>query len=125
MPKLIHVFIFELKSAKACLRDFVLKEDAEDVIELMRASVNQIHMRDDGILDRSRGGASGRSKRKPKAVLLEALKVTGQKKFAFTDIEVIASRCHVSTSDLRQMVDELRHEDPPKLLKTGNFFTLA
>ena len=101
-----------------------MKEDAEDVIELMRASVNQIHMRDDGYLDRSRGGASGRSKRKPKSILLDALKKTDQNKFSFNDIESIATRCNLPSSDLKQMVDELRNEDPPKLLKTGNMYTL-
>jgi DNA replicative helicase MCM subunit Mcm2 (Cdc46/Mcm family) len=112
-------------SAKACLRDFVLKEDAQDVIELMRASVNQIHMRDDGCLDRSRGGATGRSKRRPKAVLLEALRKTQQSKFSLSDIEAIAMRCGVSSLELRQIVDELRNEDPPKILKTGQFYTVV
>ena len=90
----------------------------------MRASVNQIHINSDGYLDRSRGGANGRSKRKPKAVLLEALKQSGQNKYSFTDIEVIANRCNLSSSDLKQIVDELRNEDPPKVLKTGQFYTL-
>ena len=53
--------------AKACLREFVLREDAEDVVELMRESVFQVHQSDDlGNVDRSRGGAGGTSKRKEK-----------------------------------------------------------
>ena len=53
--------------AKACLREFVLREDAEDVVELMRESVFQVHQTDDlGNVDRSRGGAGGTSKRKEK-----------------------------------------------------------
>ncbi len=33
----------------------MLKEDAEDVVELMRESVNQVHMDSDGKLDKTRG----------------------------------------------------------------------
>jgi len=91
----------------------------------MRASVNQIHMRDDGYLDRSRGGASGRSKRKPKAILLDALKKTGQSKFSLTDLEAIAVRCNISSSDLKQILDELRNEDPPKILRTGTLYSIV
>ena len=46
--------------AKACLREFVLKEDAEDVVELMRESVHQVHMDSNGILDKTRGGVIGK-----------------------------------------------------------------
>jgi len=53
--------------AKACLRDFVLKEDAEDVVELMRESVRQVHVTNSaGHIDKSRGGAGGTSNRKAK-----------------------------------------------------------
>jgi hypothetical protein len=52
--------------AKACLRDFVLKEDALDVVELMSKSVDQVHSDDHGSVDRSRGGAGGTSNRKMK-----------------------------------------------------------
>ena len=52
--------------AKACLRDFVLEEDALDVVELMAKSVDQVHSDDKGGIDRSRGGAGGTSNRKMK-----------------------------------------------------------
>lgn len=59
--------------AKACLRDFVLKEDALDVVELMMASVSQVHQDDDGIIDRGRGGAGGTSNRKMKKAFVKEI----------------------------------------------------
>ena len=61
--------------AKACLRDFVLKEDALDVVELMSHSVDQVHSDDYGNIDRGRGGAGGTSKRKMKRAFLEEVRM--------------------------------------------------
>jgi DNA helicase MCM8 len=68
--------------AKACLRDFVLKEDAEDVVELLRESVRQVHVTDAaGHIDKSRGGAGGTSNRKAKkAFEAELRKVASMKR---------------------------------------------
>lgn len=68
--------------AKACLRDFVLKEDAEDVVELMRESVRQVHVTDAaGHIDKSRGGAGGTSNRKGKrAFEAELRKIVSMKR---------------------------------------------
>ena len=52
--------------AKACLRDFVLREDALDVVELMSQSVEQVHSDEGGVVDKFRGGAGGQSNRKVK-----------------------------------------------------------
>ena len=41
--------------AKACFREFVLKEDALDVVESLKRSVEQVHTDEFGIVDRSRG----------------------------------------------------------------------
>jgi DNA replicative helicase MCM subunit Mcm2 (Cdc46/Mcm family) len=59
--------------AKACLRDFVLKEDALDVVELMSSSVEQVHSDEKGNLDVSRGGAGGKSNRKMKKAFVGEL----------------------------------------------------
>jgi DNA helicase MCM8 len=59
--------------AKACLRDFVLREDALDVVELMSQSVEQVHSDEGGILDKSRGGAGGKSNRKMKKAFVNEL----------------------------------------------------
>lgn len=56
--------------AKACLRDFVLEEDALDVVELMGLSNEQVHSDETGALDRTRGGAGGQSNRKVKKMFV-------------------------------------------------------
>lgn len=60
--------------AKACLRDFVLREDALDVVELMSKSVDQVHSDDHGSIDRTRGGAGGTSNRKMKKAFADELR---------------------------------------------------
>lgn len=59
--------------AKACLRDFVLEEDALDVVELMGLSNEQVHSDESGALDRTRGGAGGQSNRKMKKLFVAEL----------------------------------------------------
>jgi DNA replicative helicase MCM subunit Mcm2 (Cdc46/Mcm family) len=59
--------------AKAALRDFVLREDALDVIELMTISVNDVHRDEEGSVDPHRGGAGGTSNRKMKKAFLNEL----------------------------------------------------
>lgn len=64
--------------AKACLRDYVLKEDALDVVELMSQSVDQVHSDDHGQIDVTRGGAGGTSNRKMKrAFIIELSRLFG------------------------------------------------
>jgi DNA helicase MCM8 len=59
--------------AKACLRDFVLQEDALDVVELMTKSVEQVHSDEGGFIDPGRGGAGGNSNRKIKKAFVNEL----------------------------------------------------
>ena len=60
--------------AKACLRDYVLQEDALDVVELMTSSVEQVHATNEmGAVDPSRGGAGGQSNRKMKKALVNEI----------------------------------------------------
>ena len=82
--------------AKACLRDFVLKEDALDVVEILRRSVEQVYTDEHGVVDRARGGAGGMSNRKMRRAFGEELrKVVG-----------IGASCTVD--DLRRVADRLR-----------------
>ncbi len=62
--------------AKACLRPYVLREDAEDVVELMIESVKQVHTDECGKIDKTRGGAGGKSKKR--RTFLEAMRNTGK-----------------------------------------------
>ena len=59
--------------AKAALREYVLKEDALDVIELMTISVKDVHRDEEGYVDPCRGGAGGTSNRKMKKAFLNEL----------------------------------------------------
>lgn len=103
--------------AKACLRDFVLKEDAEDVVELMRDSVNQIHMDSSGRLDRTRGGVGGKSKRKQKKEFMESLRRSRQTSFSKDDFYRISNQLNLPLNDFWSLVDELRYCDQPELRK--------
>ena len=94
-----------------------MKEDARDVVELMRDSVNQVHMDSDGQLDRTRGGAGGKSKRKLKRDFMEALNKMQQKKFSKDDLYRIATQLDLPLNGFWSMVDELRNSENPELRK--------
>jgi len=106
--------------AKICLREFVLKEDADDVVELMRDSVNQVHMDGSGKLDRTRGGAGGKSKRKLKRTFMDELKKMDQAKFSKDDFYRVAARVDLSLNEFWPMVEELRFCDQPELIMTSD-----
>lgn len=103
--------------AKACLREFVLKEDAEDVVELMRDSVNQVHMDSSGNLDRTRGGVIGKSKRMQKKVFMDVIRNSRQTCFSKDDFYRYSSQLDLPLNDFWVMIDELRYSDPPELRK--------
>jgi len=103
--------------AKACLREYVLKEDAEDVVELMRDSVNQIHMDSSGRLDRTRGGVGGKSKRKQKKEFIDYLRRSNQKAFTKDDFYRVSNQLNLPLNDFWSIVDELRYCDQPELRK--------
>jgi DNA helicase MCM8 len=82
--------------AKACLRDYVLQEDALDVVELMTNSMEQVHATNDlGALDPSRGGAGGQSNRKMKKALInEIQRIIGiGADCSLDDLVRVGSRC--------------------------------
>jgi len=103
--------------AKACLREFVLKEDAEDVVELMRDSVNQVHMDSSGQLDRTRGGVVGKSKRKQKKAFMDSLRQSGQHSFSKDDFYRLSAQLDLPLHDFWGFIDELRWSDQPELRK--------
>lgn len=76
------------------MREFVLKEDALDVVDLLRRSVEQVHTDEYGTLDRARAGAGGLSNRKMRKTFTEELhKVIG-----------VGAEC--SLDDLRRVADQ-------------------
>ena len=94
--------------AKACLRPYVLREDAEDVIELMIESVRQVHTDGEGNIDKSRGGAGGKSKQRK--AFLEAMRTSGQTQFEYSDLQRIADRLNLPVGGFQDFLDNLREQ---------------
>ncbi|GAX29266.1 DNA helicase MCM8 [Fistulifera solaris] len=96
--------------AKACLREYCLKEDALDVVELLSTSVDQVHSDDNGRLDRGRGGAGGISNRKMKTSFKKELQLIFGPGGHCTmdDLRKIADKVGCGLSEFPSVVDELR-----------------
>jgi DNA helicase MCM8 len=105
--------------AKACLRDFVLEEDALDVVELITQSVAQVHTDEKGSLDLSRGGAGGKSNRKSKkAFVNELYRIVGPgNECQMEDLRRIASKVNCELHDFASLVESMR--DQGTIMKTG------
>jgi DNA helicase MCM8 len=96
--------------AKSCLREYVLKEDALDVVELLRRSVEQVHTDEYGIIDRARGGAAGQSNRKRrKEFTNEIYRLIGVgADCTMDDLRRVADRVECSLSEFQTMIDDMR-----------------
>lgn len=102
------------------MREFVLKEDSEDVVALMHESVNQVHIDSDGRIDKTRGGAGGKSKRKQKKKFIDALRQQNRQSFSKDDFYRIAANLELPLNDFWTMVEELRFCDQPEIRKGGD-----
>lgn len=98
--------------AKACLREYVIEEDALDVVELMSRSVDEVHKDEFGALDRTRGGAGGKSKRKmKKAFHNELYRLIGVgAECTLDDLRRIADKLNCGLSEFPSLVEDLRNE---------------
>lgn len=98
--------------AKACLRDFVLREDALDVVELMSLSVEQVHSDEQGLVDKGRGGAGGKSNRKMKKEFTKELHtVIGiGVECRMDDLRRIADRVGCGIAEFSGLVEDLREK---------------
>mmetsp|Transcript_9668 Transcript_9668/g.20401 ORF Transcript_9668/g.20401 Transcript_9668/m.20401 type:complete len:1027 (+) Transcript_9668:234-3314(+) len=92
--------------AKACLRPYVLREDAEDVVELMIESVKQVHTDESGKIDKTRGGAGGKSKKR--RIFLEAMINSGKTSFELRDLQIIAEKLSFPISGFKDFIEDLR-----------------
>lgn len=107
--------------AKACLRPYVLREDAEDVIELMIESVKQVHMDEGGKIDKARGGVGGKSKQRRS--FLEAMHASGRREFELSDLQRIADRLNLPVGGFKDFVENLRESGD--LQKRSNGSTMV
>lgn len=97
--------------AKACLREFVLKEDALDVVELLKRSVEQVHTDEQGLVDRHRIGAGGLSNRKLRLEFEKHLReVVGRGECTYQDLVRLSSRFDCPYSLLEPLVDGMRND---------------
>lgn len=113
--------------AKACLRDYVLEEDALDIVELMTQSVAQVHTDETGSLDPSRGGAGGRSNRKVKKAFVNELhRIIGPgNECQIDDLRRIASKVNCDLHDFTSMIDGMRDNGILMKTATGSFKVLT
>ena len=102
--------------AKACLRSHVLREDAEDVIELVIESSKQVHMDERGVIDKARGGARGKSKQRRS--FLDAMRKTGQHEFVYADLQRMADKLNLPVGGFRDFVEDLR--EAGEIMKSSN-----
>ncbi|KAG7364569.1 replicative DNA helicase [Nitzschia inconspicua] len=97
--------------AKACLREFVLKEDALDVVELLKKSVEQVHTDEHGLVDRHRIGAGGLSNRKMRLEFEKHLReVVGGGECTYQDLVRLSSRFDCPYSMLEPLIDGMRSD---------------
>lgn len=113
--------------AKACLRDYVLEEDALDVVELMSRSVDEVHKDEYGAVDRSRGGAGGKSNKKmKKAFTNEIHRIVGTgAECTMDDLRRIADKLNCGLHEFPTMVENLRNEGILLKSSNGSFKVLA
>jgi DNA helicase MCM8 len=113
--------------AKACLRDFVLREDALDIIELMSLSVEQVHSDESGSIDPSRGGAAGKSNRKmKKAFCNELRRIVGVgAECTLDDLRRLAEKVNCGLNEFPSMLEDLRSNGILIKKSSGNFQVLS
>ena len=108
--------------AKACLRDFVMKEDALDVVELLKKSVEQVHTDEFGLVDRHRGGAAGQSTRKLRTAFTKELYSLVQGgECTRTDLLRIADRVNLPLNNFDTIIEDMRSTGEMILKSNGKY----
>lgn len=92
----------------------MLKEDAEDVVELMLESAKQVLMDENGKIDKTRGGAGGRAKQTRN--FLQALRDDSRSEFTKSDLQAIADRIGLPIGGFGDFLERLEND----LLKRHN-----
>ena len=103
-----------------------MEEDAQDVVEILRKSVEQVHSDEFGVPDRSRGGAGGMSNRKArKAFSHELQSVVGVGgNCTMEDMRRVANNVKYPLGDFRTMIEDLRHNGSIIRKPDGSFEVL-
>lgn len=111
--------------AKACLRDFVLEEDAHDVIELMSKSMEQIHSQASCPFTSSASKAS--SKRGIRRLFISELQTSigVGSDCEMDDLRRIAKRVNCELSAFPELIEELRLQGLLMKLPNGTWKVLS
>lgn len=88
------------------MRQVVLKEDAQDVVELMIESTRQVHMDETGQMDKARGGVRGKSKQRRQ--FLEAMRKSNKSQFTFSDLQATAEMLQLPLDGFKDFIDNLK-----------------
>ena len=98
--------------AKACLREFVIREDALDVVELLKKSVEQVHTDEFGMVDRMRAGARGQSNRKLRKIFIqEVYNLIGiGAECSYDDLLRVSNRVNCPLNDFNTIIDSMRND---------------
>jgi DNA helicase MCM8 len=108
--------------AKACLREYVMKEDALDVVELLKKSVEQVHTDEFGLVDRHRGGAAGQSTRKLRTAFTKELYSLVQGgECTKTDLLRIADRVNLPLNNFDTIIEDMRSTGEMILKSNGKY----
>jgi DNA helicase MCM8 len=108
--------------AKACLREFVLKEDALDVVELLKKSVEQVHTDEFGLVDRYRGGAAGQSTRKLRTAFTKELyNLIQGGECTRNDLLRIADRVNFPLNNFDTIIEDMRSTGEIILKSNGKY----
>ena len=83
----------------------MLKEDAEDVVELMVESTRQVLMDGAGQIDKARGGVRGKSKNR--RLFLEAIRKSGID-HDYSSLQTIAEKIKLPLEGFKDFVDNLK-----------------
>ena len=74
----------------------------------MIESVRQVHTDEGGNIDKSRGGAGGKSKQRRS--FLEAMRTSGRPQFDYSDLQRIADRLNLPVGGFKDFLDNLREQ---------------
>ena len=87
----------------------------------MIESVRQVHTDEGGIIDKSRGGAGGKSKQRK--MFLEAMRRSGKSHFSKSDLQGLADRLNLPIGGFEEFLESLRdHSEIAKKSMDGNYF---
>lgn len=90
----------------------MIREDALDVVELLKKSVEQVHTDEFGMVDRMRAGARGQSNRKLRKIFIqEVYNLIGiGAECSYDDLLRVSNRVNCPLNDFNTIIDSMRND---------------